>query len=79
MPGGGPGGYPANMQTSAQRALHNNFGKCEALALAVSTAVNSALQDDWRNNAIKTRRMRLATPLVGDDEAVRLAVVEKLG
>ena len=69
------------MQTSAQRALHNNLGKCEALALAlaISTAVNSALQDDWRNNAIKTRRMQLSTPLVGDDEAVRLAVVEKLG
>jgi len=59
-PGGGPGGYPANMKTAAQRALYNNLGKDENLALAVDAAIQSSRMDGWRNNAMKTKRVRLA-------------------
>ena len=58
MPGGPTGGYPASMKTAAQRALYSNLGKDEGLALAVDAAVLSTLQDDWRNNSGKTKRVR---------------------
>lgn len=64
MPGGGPGGYPASMKTAAQRALYNNLGKDEALALAVDAGVNSNRMDGWRNNTIKTRKVRQAIRFV---------------
>lgn len=64
MPGGRPGGYPASMKTAAQRALYNNLGKDEALALAVDAGVNSNRMDGWRNNTIKTRKVRQAIRFV---------------
>jgi len=60
MPGGGPGGYPASVATAAQRALYNNLGKDEPLALAVDAAIQSARMDGWRSNTMKTRRVRIA-------------------
>jgi type I restriction enzyme R subunit len=59
-PGGGPGGYPANVKTAAQRALFNNLGKNEGLALAVDAAIQSSRQDGWKNNPIKMKRVRNA-------------------
>jgi type I restriction enzyme R subunit len=64
MPGGSVGGYPANVKTPAQRALYNNLGKDEKLALAVDAAVRNSLQDDWRNNSGKTKRVRNAIKAV---------------
>ncbi len=60
MPGGGPGGYPVSVKTSAQRALYNNLWKNEILALAVDQAVQGSRQDGWRGNAIKVKKVRLA-------------------
>ncbi|MBF0192433.1 MAG: type I restriction endonuclease subunit R [Magnetococcales bacterium] len=60
MPGGGPGGYPVRVQTAAQRALYNNLGRNEDLALAVDAAIQNSRQDGWRDNAMKTRKVRLA-------------------
>lgn len=57
---GGQAAYPGSMKTAAQRALFNNLGKNEALALKVDAAVLESLQDDWRNNAAKTKRVRNA-------------------
>ena len=59
QPGGAPDSYPAGVQTPAQRALYNNLGRDEALALKVDAAVRNSLQDGWRDNPIKTRRVRL--------------------
>ncbi len=64
LPGGDAGGYPTSMQTSAQRALYNNLGNDVALVLAMDTAVKPLLQDGWRDNAIKTRAVRLAIRFV---------------
>ena len=60
LPGGGSGGYPASMTTPALRALYNNLGKNEALALAIDRAIKPLLQDGWRDNTIKTRAVRQA-------------------
>jgi type I restriction enzyme R subunit len=60
MPGGGPGGYPAGVKTAAQRALYNNLGKNEGLALAVDAAIQGSRQDGWKNSPIKMKRVRNA-------------------
>jgi type I restriction enzyme, R subunit len=57
---GGPASYPVDIKTPAQRALYNNLGKNEKLASAVDFAVRNSLQDDWRNNTSKTKRLRNA-------------------
>ena len=64
MPGGGPGGYPASVKTAAQRALYNNLDKDEGLALAVDAAIQGSRQDGWRDNPMKTKRVRNAIKAV---------------
>ena len=58
----GPGGasYPEALNTSALRALYDNLGKDEALALAVDAAVRANKQDDWRGNAVKVKKVTVA-------------------
>jgi type I restriction enzyme R subunit len=68
MPGGGPGGYPANVKTPAQRALFNNLGKDEELALAVDAAILGSRQDSWKSNSMKTKRVRVAINAVLKDD-----------
>ena len=46
------------MNTQAKRALYDNLGKNEALALQVDQAVNAARQDDWRSNPFKVKKLR---------------------
>jgi len=69
MPGGPPGGYPAAVKTAAQRALFNNLGKDEALAMKVDAAIQTNRQDGWRDNALKTRKVR---------QAIRLALAPSM-
>ena len=52
--------YPAGLNTPAKRALYDNLGKDEALALELDAAVHASRQDDWRSNPIKIRKVRLA-------------------
>ncbi|MCF8169344.1 MAG: restriction endonuclease subunit R, partial [Rhodoferax sp.] len=59
-PGGGPSNYSVHLKTAAQRALYNNLGRDEGLSLAVDAAIQSARMDGWRDNAMKTKRVRLA-------------------
>jgi type I restriction enzyme R subunit len=49
--------YPIALTRSSVRALYDNLGNDEAAALAVDSAVRDSLQDGWRDNAIKTRRV----------------------
>ena len=63
-PGGGPGGYPAGLDTSAKRTLYNNLNKDETLALAIDAAVQVSRMDGWRGNTMKTKRVRLAIKAV---------------
>ncbi len=62
------GSYPDSLKTAAKRALFDNLGRDEGLALRVDEAIHGSIQDGWRTNAMKTRRVRqalgevLATP-----------------
>ena len=58
-PGGGTD-YPKSLNTPAKRALFDNLGKDEGLALAVDRAVCESRQDDWRGNAMKIKMIRNA-------------------
>ena len=58
VPGGNAEPYPATVRTAAQKALYNNLGKDATLGLAVDAAIQSSLQDEWRNNTGKTKRVR---------------------
>jgi type I restriction enzyme R subunit len=52
--------YPVGLNTPAKRALYDNLGKDETLALDVDSAVRASRQDDWRSNPIKIKKVRLA-------------------
>ncbi len=54
------GGYPAALDTPGRRAVYDNVGQDEALALAIDAAVRRTRQDDWRNHRLKTRQVRAA-------------------
>jgi type I restriction enzyme, R subunit len=64
LPGGVSGAYPASLKTAAQRALYNNLSQDESLALAVDIAVHGSRMDGWRDNTIKTRKVRQAIRFV---------------
>jgi type I restriction enzyme, R subunit len=49
--------YPKSLDTKAKRALYDNLGKDEALALAVDTAIRNSRQDDWRGNTFKVKKI----------------------
>jgi type I restriction enzyme R subunit len=54
------GGYPTALVRPAQRALYDNLGGDETLALQVDDTVRQNLQDGWRDNVMKTRRVERA-------------------
>lgn len=66
------GAYPRSLDTPAKRALFDNLDKDEALALTVDRAVRTNLQDGWRANKMKTRKVWLAIRevLAGQDERI---------
>lgn len=47
---GGTGIAPPTIRTAAQKALYNNLGKDEALALAIHHKVLEVKPDNWRDN-----------------------------
>ncbi|WAI02310.1 type I restriction endonuclease subunit R [Methanogenium organophilum] len=61
--------YPETVDTPAKRALYDNLDQNEMLVKELDLAVRSNKQDDWQQNLIKTRMIRLAIKgVVGDDE-----------
>jgi type I restriction enzyme R subunit len=69
--------YPKSLDTAAKRALYDNLGKDESLALAVDRAVRESTEDDWRSHPIKVRKVKLAIQAVlGDDEARAERILE---
>jgi type I restriction enzyme R subunit len=54
------GNYPSAINTSGKRALYDNLGNNETLALAVDEAVRASRQDDWRGNVFKVKRVKNA-------------------
>jgi type I restriction enzyme R subunit len=69
--------YPASLETSAKRALFDNLNRDENLALAVDEAVRSNRQDDWRGNAVKIKKIRIAVKnVLSEDETLTDRVME---
>ncbi len=58
--------YPGSINSSSRRALYDNLKQNAGLALAVDAAVLDSRQDDWRSNAMKIKRVRLAIKHVLD-------------
>jgi type I restriction enzyme R subunit len=61
------GSYPVALDSPAKRALYDNLGSDEALALRIDGAVRASMQDSWRTNALKIKRVRRAIEAVLDD------------
>ncbi len=69
--------YPNKLDTAAKRALYDNLGKDEAIALAVDQAVRTSRQDDWRTNPFKVKRVRNAIRVpLKDDEGLTEKILE---
>ncbi len=49
---------PGALATVAQRALYNNLGKDEELAILIDKAVKSVKRDSWRGNLAKEREVK---------------------
>lgn len=52
--------YPSSMDTGGKRALYDNLDRDEALAVAVHNAVSDNMQDGWRDNSFKIKKVRNA-------------------
>jgi type I restriction enzyme R subunit len=73
--------YPAAVNTKAKQALYDNLGQDEERALAVHEAVLTSLEDDWRGNPRKERRIKIGLiktlPDLSDDELKNLFEIIK--
>jgi len=52
--------YPTSLTTNAKRALYDNLGKNEELAIALDKKIMATKKDSWRDNKIKLRQVRNA-------------------
>lgn len=59
--------YPSTINTPAKRALYNNVGSNEALALELDRQILTTRRDGWRDNTMKTREVCNAIQDVLDD------------
>ncbi|HML53117.1 MAG TPA: HsdR family type I site-specific deoxyribonuclease [Solidesulfovibrio magneticus] len=61
---------PKRLDSPGKRALYNNLGQDEELALKVDAAVKEARPDSWRGNQVKENMVKAALlPLLGGDAA----------
>jgi len=60
---------PAGIQTPAQRALYNNTGKNEVLAIKLDAAVKKVKKADWRGNTPKENEIKHALNEILKDQA----------
>lgn len=50
--------YPSSMDTPAKRALYDNLGNNEALAVDLDTNIRTIKKDGWRDNLMKSKAVR---------------------
>jgi type I restriction enzyme R subunit len=74
-PGGGIA-YPKSLNTLAKRALFDNLGKNEKLALALDEEIRLTKKDDWRGNMIKEREVKYIVTRHIPDKATQDAIFE---
>jgi type I restriction enzyme R subunit len=75
-PSGRGGGYPKSLNTNARRALYDNLGQNEELAVKLDQAIQAVRQDDWRGNIFKERAVRKAIREVLQDDDVTQQVFQ---
>jgi type I restriction enzyme R subunit len=68
--------YPKLLNTRARRALYDNLGKDEQLAIALDDAIQRKKKDGWRGNKIKEREVRYAILAILKDEAQTNKILE---
>lgn len=65
--------YPPTMNTPAKRALYDNLGKNEQLAVNIDGSIRQVKKDDWRGNRFKEKEVRNAIRAhVKDDATIEL-------
>lgn len=64
------GGLPARLDTPGKRALYNNFGQDEELALRVDDAVRTNRPDAWRGVRAREQTVKQAIHQVVKDAAL---------
>ncbi len=64
------GTYPKTLNTTALRALYDNLGKDEPLAMALNDAVNNSTEANWRDNIFKVKKVKYAIKKVLKDDDV---------
>ncbi len=65
------GAYPKSLDVSAKRALYDNLDRDESMALRVDQVVRASIQDGWRTNSMKTKRVRQAIAAVLNSDDAR--------
>ena len=61
--------YPTDIKTSGQRALYDNLGKDESLAIRTDQVIRESRQSNWRTNPLRTKAIRIAIkPVLGSDD-----------
>jgi type I restriction enzyme R subunit len=68
--------YPNLLNTRARRALYDNLGKNEQLAIALDAKIQQTKKDGWRGNRIKEREVRYAIYEVLKDETLTNQILE---
>ncbi len=52
--------YPSSINSNAKRALFDNLGKNEALAVDIDSKIMSTKKDSWRDNKFKQKEVKFA-------------------
>ena len=60
--------YPPTLNSPAKRALYDNFGEDEELALELDYVIRSTKKDGWRGDDVKEREIKYAIHQVVGDE-----------
>jgi len=63
--------YPVSLDTNAKRALYDNLGNNEALAIELDHKIMTTKKDVWRDNKIKTREVEYAIKEVLDTYQIK--------
>jgi len=66
-PARGPS-YPSTLDTPARRALYDNLGNDEALAIVLDDAIRGTKKADWRGDLVKEREIKYVIYETVDDE-----------
>jgi type I restriction enzyme R subunit len=68
--------YPTALNTRARRALYDNLGNNERLALALDADIQQTKKDDWRGNRMKEKEVRYVIRKHLTNEAVTDQIFE---